>query len=148
MSQYATIEQMEDMRGTKTVLRVSDKDRSGDRNDAAINAALSRASSLADAHIDKKYQVPLSKAPEFLVAAIIDLALYQLAGDAMIGTDEMRKRHDDAIALFKNISKGEITLAGNEPAAAPASGVKNAEGSQNVISIVPKRVFGRDTEIM
>lgn len=148
MSQYATIEQMEEMRGAKLVQRVSDKDRSGERIDTVVNAALSRASSLADAFIDKKYQVPLSNPPEFLVAAIIDIALYQMAADVMTGTDEMRKRFDDANALLKNISKGAITLAGNEPAAAPSSGVKNSEGSQNVMTIVPKRVFGRDTEIM
>lgn len=149
MPAYATISDMEVMRGADLVLRVSDHDRTGNRNDAALNSALSRASSLADAHIDKKYAVPLAVPPDFLVAAVIDLALYQLAADAMIGTEEMRKRHDDAIKLFKDVAAGAVTLAGNAPAEGgatdPATG---ATGSKGVKVISKTRHFTRQSEIL
>ncbi|KQZ87202.1 hypothetical protein ASD64_07100 [Mesorhizobium sp. Root157] len=146
---YATIEDMERARGVDLVRKLSDKNKTGQRDDAALDAALARASSLADAYIDKKYAVPLASPPDYLVEAVIDIAVYRLAADVMIGTDEFRKRYEDALKLFKDIGKGEITLAGATPADAgtgdPATG---ATGSKGVQVIAPKRYFTRDTEIM
>lgn len=149
MKQYATIEDMERARGADHILALSDKDRTGGRIDLALNEALERASSLADSYIDKKYAVPLQDPPDFLVAAVIDVAEYQLAPDSMIGTDAMYRRYNDAIKLFEKIGAGKVTLAGNEPAASsgtdPATG---AVGSKGVKVIAKKRYFTRDSEIL
>lgn len=146
---YATIADMESARGAELIRKLSDKNKTGQRDDAALNAALARASSLADAYIDKKYAVPLASAPDYLVEAVIDVAVYRLVPDAMIGTEEFRKRYDDAIKLFKDIGKGEVTLAGAVPADMTGSDPETgATGSKGVMSIVPKRLFGRDTEII
>jgi phage gp36-like protein len=146
---YATIADMESARSAELIRKLSDKNKTGQRDDAVLHAALARASSLADAYIDKKYAVPLASPPDYLVEAVIDVAVYRLVPDAMIGTDEFRKRYDDAIKLFKEIGKGEVTLAGATPidagTADPATG---ATGSKGVMVIAPQRLFKRDTEIL
>ncbi len=146
---YATIADMESARGVDLIRKLSDKNKTGQRDDTVLDAALARASSLADAYIDKKYVVPLAAAPDYLVEAVIDIAVYRLTPDGMIGTDEFRKRYDDALKLFKDIGKGEITLAGATPVDAgtgdPATG---ATGSKGVQVIAPRRYFTRDTDIM
>lgn len=146
---YATIADMESARGIDLIRKLSDKNKSGQRDDAALNAALERASSLCDAYIDKKYQVPLAAAPDYLVEAVIDIAVYRLAADVMIGTDEFRKRYEDALKLIKDIGKGEITLAGATPVdVGTGDAATGATGSRGVQVIAPKRYFTRDTEIM
>lgn len=149
MSQYATIADMENARGSDLIRKLSDKNNSGQRNDDTLNAALVRSSSLADAYIDKKYAVPLTNAPDYLVEAVIDVAIYRLTPNAMIGTDEFRKRYEDALKLFKDIGAGTITLAGETPAGSGVSDpVTGATGSKGVMVIAPKRYFTRDTEIL
>jgi len=146
---YATIADMESARGAELIRKLSDKNKMGQRDDAVLNAALARASSLADAYIDKKYAVPLASPPDYLVEAVIDVAVYRLVPDAMIGTDEFRKRYDDAIKLFKDIAKGEVTLAGATPIGAGATDPETgATGSKGVMVIAPQRLFKRDTEIL
>lgn len=146
---YATIADMESARGVDLIRKLSDKNKAGTRADDVLTAALARASSLADAYIDKKYAVPLASPPDYLVEAVIDIAVYRLAADVMIGTDEFRKRYEDALKLFKDIGKGEITLAGATPAdAGTADPATGATGSKGVQVIAPKRYFTRDTEIM
>lgn len=146
MSQYAAIADMERARGTEHVRSLSDKDNTGTRVDAALNEALARASSLADSYIDKKYEVPLGNPPDYLIAAVIDIAEYQLAPDSMIGTENMRTRYEDALKLFKEIGKGNVTLAGNSPAS--SGQVEGATGSKGVQMVAPERLFTRNSEIL
>lgn len=146
---YATIADMESARGAELIRKLSDKNKTGQRDDDVLNAALARASSLADAYIDKKYAVPLASAPDYLVEAVIDVAVYRLVPDAMIGTDEFRRRYDDAIKLFKDIGKGEVTLAGAVPADLSSNDPETgASGSKGVMVIAPQRLFKRNTEIL
>lgn len=146
---YATIADMENARGIELIRKLSDKNKTGVRNDETLNAALSRASSLADAHIDQKYAVPLASPPDYLVEAVIDVAVYRLVPDAMIGTDEFRRRYEDAMKLFKAIGAGDVTLAGATPVdASIGDGATGATGSKGVMVIAPRRYFNRDTEIL
>ncbi len=148
MTQYATIADLELAFGAAFILKLSDRDNTRQRNDAVLNAVLTRATSLANSYIDKKYSVPLAIPPDFLVSAVIDVAVYQQSRDRMTGTEEMRKRYDDAVKLFEKIAKGDITLAGNEPAQNPDTGMDGASGSNDVFVISRKRYFNRDTEII
>lgn len=146
---YATIADMESARGAELIRKLSDKNKTGVRNDDTLTAALARASSLADAHIDQKYSVPLASPPDYLVEAVIDVAIYRLASDVMIGTDEFRRRYEDAIKLFKDIGRGDVTLAGATPIdTSVGDGATGATGSKGVMVIAPKRFFTRDTEIL
>jgi phage gp36-like protein len=148
MTQYATIADLELAYGAAVVLKLSDRDGARVRNDAALNSVLARATSLANSYIDKKYAVPLASPPDFLVSAVIDVAVYMQSRDRTTGTEEMRKRYEDALKLFEKVAKGEVTLAGNEPASNPDTGMDGASGSNDVFVISRERHFTRRTEIL
>ena len=148
MTQYATIADLELAYGATFILKLSDRDGARQRNDAALNAVLIRATSLANSYIDKKYAVPLTTPPDFLVSAVMDVAVYMQSRDRVTGTEEMRKRYEDALKLFEKVAKGEVTLAGNEPASNPDTGMAGASGSNDVFVISRERHFTRRTEIL
>ena len=148
MTQYATIADLELAYGAAFILKLSDRDNTRQRNDAALDTVLTRATSLANSYIDKKYRVPLASPPDFLVSAVIDVAVYMQARDRTTGTDEMRRRYDDAMKLFAQVAKGDITLAGNDPAQSPDTGMDGASGSNDVFVISRERFFTRKTEIL
>lgn len=148
MTQYATIADLELAHGAAFILKLSDRDGTRQRNDATLDAALVRATSLANSYIDKKYRVPLASPPDFLVSAVMDVAVYMLARNPTTPTEEMRKRYDDAMKLFEKVSKGDVTLAGNEPAETPDTGMPGASGSNDVYVISRERYFTRKTEIL
>ncbi len=148
MTQYATIADMELAFGVQFVLKLSDRDNLKARNDAALNSVLTKASSLANSYIDKKYSIPLITPPDFLVSAVVDIAVYMQSRDRATGTDEMRKRYEDGIKLLEKIAKGDVTLAGNEPASSGSTGVAGTEGSKNVFVISKERLFTRGSEIL
>lgn len=148
MTQYATIADLELAHGAGFILKLSDREGTRQRNDAILDAALVRATSLANSYIDKKYRVPLASPPDFLVSAVMDVAVYMLTRNPTTPTEEMRKRYDDAIKLFEKVSKGDVTLAGNEPADTPDTGMPGASGSNDVFVISRERFFTRKTEIL
>lgn len=148
MTQYATIEDMELAFGAAFVLKLSDRDNLRVRNDAALNSVLTKATSFANSYVDKKYAVPLTNPPDFLVSAVIDVAIYMQSRDRSTGTAEMRTRYEDAVKLFQQVAKGEVTLAGNEPASNPDTGMPGATGSNDVYVISRERFFNRKTEIL
>lgn len=148
MTQYATIADLELAYGAAFILKLSDRDNTRQRNDDALDTALVRATSLANSYIDKKYAVPLTAPPDFIIEAVMDVAVYKLSRDRATGTDEMRKRYEDALKLFQRVGTGEVTLAGNQPASNPDTGMAGASGSNDVFVISKERHFTRRTEIL
>ena len=82
-----------------------------------INRALEDASGEIDAHLEAKYQLPLSTVPLKLEQVCCDIARYALYDDQP--TEHITKRYDDAIKYLLNVSRGVISLGIDETSAAP-----------------------------
>jgi phage gp36-like protein len=104
---YATAQQMEGLLGTRAYLEAADRDHDGEADEAAVTAALTKASSLADSYIVR--WLPLKvEAPEALVDAVIRIAHYQLTGET--GNEEVRKRYEDAVSWLRDVAAGKASL--------------------------------------
>ncbi|MNG19141.1 hypothetical protein D3C84_1032700 [compost metagenome] len=57
-----------------------------------------------------------------LVRLCCDIALYRLSADAGSGTEEKRKRYEDAVALLRRIASGEVSMGMPTPVTEETSG--------------------------
>jgi len=78
--------------------------------DIAIELALSDASELINTYLCKRYILPFETVPNILKKLCVDLACYFLATADEFVTEDIRKRHDDALVTLKDIAKGIIDL--------------------------------------
>ncbi len=108
----------------------------GDPDLDTLCKALVKASSEIDSYLSIQYTLPLATVPEVIVQACIDMAIYRTSADAGTGTEEKRKRYDDAIRWLKDIARGiaGIIIVGD---AAPATQSPEFTG--------PVRLFSRST---
>ena len=60
---------------------------------------------------------PTATATGRLTRLAVDIAVYRLAAEADTGTDERRKRYQDAVALLERIASGEASLGLPSPGA-------------------------------
>lgn len=139
---YATIDDAKAQLGVEALLLVADRNLDGEIDVDVVTAALDDAAALIDAHISARYALPLpGPVPALLRGAAVDIAHYRLANRPGQATDDMRRRHDDALALLKRIAEGKAELPGL-PAA--AGGGDDAAGPAAIFiagSDVP--MFGR-----
>lgn len=102
-----------------------------------LDVALVKASSLMDSYLGVEYDVPLTTVPDIVVNYCIDIGIHFASSDAGTGTEEKRKRYDDALAWLKAIAKGDAIIPGIEEASASDSAVVEISG--------PTRIFSRTT---
>lgn len=103
---HATVEQLENHLGEDRYLALVDRDNDGAADTDAVEAALADASSLCDSYVSR--WLPLSEPPKALVTAVLDLAVYQLAGNR--STEDERRRYEDALRWLRDVSVGRATL--------------------------------------
>lgn len=107
----------------------------------AVDKAIADADGVIDGFIEKQYSLTLVKAtspvPPLLVQISASLALYNLRQKKPGNEERYQRFHDDAMALLKKISSGDISL-----------GVTSSEvGGESSIQITHQktdRVFTRD----
>ncbi|MFW6087002.1 MAG: phage protein Gp36 family protein [Myxococcota bacterium] len=104
---YATAQEMEGLIGTRAYREAADRDLDGSADSAAVDAALAKASSVADSYITKWLPLP-GDPPEALKDAVIRIAHYQLTGET--GNEETRKRYEDAIQWLRDVAAGKASL--------------------------------------
>lgn len=138
---YATRQNIVDLYG-EDALFAADRDGDGVTEDAAIDAALARASSEIDTYIGVRYELPLAANPDSLIQPCVDIALYRLAHDAAARSDEDRTRYEDAVKFLTRISKGEATL--NLPPPGEGEPGADLEGPRPIVTSGPPRIFSRD----
>ena len=129
---YAAQADIESRYGNNLLLTIADPDGTGVVNTGLVTLALSDASEFIDSHLQERYQLPLATVPSLLVVLAVDIAVYRIA---VLPTDEMRSRYEDALKLLKSIAKGELQLGLAPP--------PQTEGQSAVIS-GPCRRFGRE----
>lgn len=110
MSAYATSQDITDRNGADQLVLIADRDGDGVADAAAVSKALEDASAEIDAYLAVKYTLPLASPPPLLAHLCVDIAVYRLAADAYVATDERRKRFDDALLLLLRLATGEASL--------------------------------------
>jgi len=126
---YATAADMEALLGTATYLQAADRDGNGTADADAVTSALEAASSLADTYIAA--YLPLATVPTALRNAVIRIAHYDLLGAG--GTEEPRKRRDDALAWLDKVATGIATLI-VDPAAPESAGAPRMRSSRRLFT--------------
>lgn len=82
---------------------------------ANIEQAIADACSAIDGYVSGRYGVPLADPPLMVKRLASDMARYFLYDDNAI--EAIQKRYDAAIAFFRDVSAGKVTLG---PVAEPA----------------------------
>lgn len=124
--------------GSDFYIWIADRDKDGAVSGddlTAVNDSLDSATSKAAAYIGAKYDLEgpdtapptgiagLDAIPEAVKDAVVDLAVYDLAGyDSGALTKEHRQRYEDSIQFLRDIGSGRAALAvANPPATVGAS---------------------------
>jgi phage gp36-like protein len=127
--------------GAELLDMLADKTGDGVRDAAAVARALDDAASLIDGYLSQRYTLPLAAVPALLKTLCIDIALYRLASNPALLSDDARRRYDDAVKFLRDIGAGKASLglsAGGDGAASEAA------GAQMILIESSDRVFSRD----
>lgn len=86
--------------------------------DAVIQDAIEEASSLVDGYVGSRYKVPLTTVPKMIRRITRDISVYHVFNDhvasgASVQDDEkVENRYNKALALLKEVKKGDLQLPG------------------------------------
>lgn len=127
---YATQQDIVDRYGQDALTLAADRDGDGQVEQAAIDQGLADADAEIDAYLAAKYDLPLPSVPDVLVRLAVDIALYRMEATADVGSEERRQRYEDAVALLKRISKGEVSLGLSDPPASSNGKVHFTSGER------------------
>lgn len=119
---YADLAALEARYGQDAILLVADRDQDGVIDAGVIEQATADATAEIDSYVGALHRLPLASVPEVLVRLCCDIALYRLSAEAGSGTEEKRKRYEDAVALLRRIASGEVSLGMPTPAEEATSG--------------------------
>jgi phage gp36-like protein len=125
-------------------LYVADRDGDGVPDVGAAERALASATAEIDTYLAARYALPLIEPRDPMLRQwCVDIALYRLALNASVLSDEHRRRYEDAIDALRRLAKGEtrLTLA-PDPDADPDA---EDPGPNAVVQGGPPRLFTRDT---
>jgi len=100
---------------------------------ASINQAIEDAQSAIDGYLSGRYGTPMPTPPAVVKRLASDIARYYLHDDR--ATETIQKRYDAAIAFFRDVSAGKVTLGPEAETAKPTGGT--------VEMVTAGRVFSR-----
>jgi phage gp36-like protein len=110
MAVYATQQDIVDLYGEQTLIRVSDVNRDRQIDPEVVEAALDAADDEINVYLSAQYDVPLIYTTRSLRRIAVNIAVYTMALGRAERTDEMRKRYDDAIKLLTLMKDGKVGL--------------------------------------
>ncbi len=87
---------------------------------AVIAQALTDAASTIDGYLAGRQSVPLASPPVVIKRLACDMARYFIYDDQV--TEVIQKRHDAALAFFREVAAGRVSLGADLGAAAQPSG--------------------------
>jgi phage gp36-like protein len=109
-STYASIQDIIDLYGEATLIRVSDVNRDRQYDAEVVDAALENADDEINVYLSAQYDVPLIYTTRSLRRIAVNIAIYTMALGRAERTDEMRKRYEDAIKLLTLMKDGKVGL--------------------------------------
>ena len=101
-----------------------------------IGQSIADAESAIDGYLSSRYLTPLAPVPDIVKRLACDVARYYLYDDH--ATETVQKRYDAAIAFFRDVSAGKVSLG----AEVQSSGVASTGGG-SVEMVTAGRVFSR-----
>lgn len=105
---YATLDDMQRRFSEAELIDLTDRGGLGVIDSAVLDAALNDAKATINGYLAARYPLPLSTVPDVLSRVSCDLARYYLYDER--ATEQVTKRHDDALKLLKQLSEGVVTL--------------------------------------
>lgn len=105
---YATPADYDARFGERASKAISDRIKAGVADNTVLQRALTDASSLVDGYLGGRYTVPLSNAPDMIVAAVCDIARFNLS--TTDPTEVVKLRYQAALGLLKDISASRVDL--------------------------------------
>ena len=105
---YATAQDIQDAYGDQSLP-------GGGGESAAVGSALAAATAEINAHIARRYDLPLTTPPDIVKSLCVDIAVYKLCADSGLYTEERRQRYEDAISLLKRVADGKADLGITNP---------------------------------
>ncbi|VVE76455.1 hypothetical protein PAN31117_05399 [Pandoraea anapnoica] len=129
---YATRQDMVNSFGEYEVRTLTDRDDTGEIDDAVLAAGLEDASAEIDTFLGGRYGLPLQIVPRFLASKCCDICRYHLTGAGTTCTEEIQKRYDLALKFLKLIATGQITLGADATGVTvePRNVVKSNRGTK------------------
>lgn len=100
---------------------------------ASIAQAIEDAQSAIDGYLSGRYGTPMPTPPAVVKRLACDIARYYLHDDR--ATETIQKRYDAAIAFFRDVSAGKVTLGPEAETAKPVGGT--------VEMVTAGRIFSR-----
>ena len=116
---YATLDQLVSLFGADEIRTLSDRQGTGELDEAVISDALERASSEVDSYLADRYATPLSGSdpiPPVVVSVTGDIARYRLTGGDIRYTDPIRERYTKALNWLRDVADGQAGIPGLPPA--------------------------------
>ncbi|ODS43305.1 hypothetical protein BGK37_11690 [Pasteurella multocida] len=138
---YATINDFILRVGEFQVMELTDRENTGEVNQAVLTIALSDSSSQIDGYLVGRYKLPLKTIPQNLTRICCDLTRYRLASMSEVSiTEEIIERYKLSLRELESIASGKVSLGIAEDEQA-------STGENTVIfTNVSNRVFSRDNE--
>ena len=112
---YASIQDCIDRRGEESLRELADDPHAHALAWSGLEAALDDATDEIDAYVGARHELPLDPVPRVLQRLCVEIGIYRRADSADRGTEEMRKRYEDAIRLLKDIQSGRASLGVADP---------------------------------
>ncbi len=136
---YATINDFISRVGEFQVMELTDRENTGEVNQAVLTIALSDSSSQIDGYLVGRYKLPLKTIPQNLTRICCDLTRYRLASMSDVSiTEEIIERYKLSLCELESIASGKVSLGIAEDEQA-------STGENTVIfTNVANRVFSRD----
>ena len=106
---YCTEQHLINRYGRDELVQLTDRNGTGEIGTDTVAEAIALADSRIDGHCRGRFALPLSPVDEIIIGIACDLTRYRLYKDK--APEEITKRHDQAIADLKSISKGTIKLS-------------------------------------
>lgn len=107
---YASRLDLENTFGEDEIQTLADNNNDMNEDSDVVSDALNFASEVINAHLARRYTVPLDPTPNIVRKLCIDITWYRLAHDPLKQTVEHRQRYEDAIDLLKRIADGKASL--------------------------------------
>ena len=107
-TRYATKQDIIDRYGDDILVRMAYTRNEEVIDDLAVTNALGDRADEIDTYLTAVAELPLDPVPPIVEQLNVDMAIYQLAGDAV--TEQQQKRYDNAVKLLTKISEGKIKL--------------------------------------
>lgn len=121
---YASLETLINLFGQENIVHLSDRDGSGEINEAVVNDALLRAGSEVDSYLAGRCHTPLAEpVPPVVGSVVCDIARYRLSGGDASETDPIVIRYEKAVQWLRDVGAGKADIPGLAPAGADSEGV-------------------------